>query len=156
MPTTTSRTPVKHRYDGTIDPVQAKLLDRKLIGVARQQPDFAALAVRLVAIGGWHVASGLEEDLEALLTRGEERTPERVVLREGEPCRCHGNAARLREAEPRKQIVTGWALSDDGLWRQHTWCELDGTLIETTLTRERYFGFPLDDNEAATFCDENW
>lgn len=156
MPTKTSRTPADRRYDGTVDPVQAKLLDGKLAGVARQQPNFAALAVRLVAIGGWHVASGLEQDLDQLLARGEERKPASVVLCEGEPCRCHSNSARLHEADARNQIATGWALSEDGLWRQHTWCERDGTLIETTLPRERYFGFPLDDQEATTFCTENW
>lgn len=139
----------------TIDPDQAAFLDRKLAGVVGEQPAFAALAVRLVTIGGWQVASVPEVHLEQLLERAEVRAPTEVVVREGEPSRCHTNAGRLHEEDARNRIVTGWAPSEDGLWRQHTWCEIGGAVIETTVPRERYYGFELDDAESASFCIAN-
>ena len=41
-----------------------------------------------------------------------------------------------------RAIPTGYALSDDGLWRQHTWGLLRNGVLETTEVRLRYFGIP--------------
>lgn len=41
-------------------------------------------------------------------------------------------------------IGTGYALSDDGLWRQHSWgLEADGVVVETTFERRSYVGIVL-------------
>jgi hypothetical protein len=53
------------------------------------------------------------------------------------------------------KITTGWALSDDGLWRQHSWILRGKTVIETTETRVRYFGVTLTDAEAEQFWNDN-
>jgi len=47
--------------------------------------------------------------------------------------------------------VTGWALSNDGIWRQHTWLLKGKAIVETTSPREKYYGFVLTDEEANQF-----
>lgn len=50
-------------------------------------------------------------------------------------------------------IMTGYALSDDGIWRAHSWgVDLTtGDTIETTDARWLYFGFRLSPDEAERF-----
>ena len=53
--------------------------------------------------------------------------------------------------------MTGYALSDDGLWRQHSWGLLtDDRVVETTVARLRYFGAILTDPAAAEFVLANF
>ena len=47
--------------------------------------------------------------------------------------------------------MTGYALSDDGLWRSHSWVVTDEVLYETTVARELYFGIELEEEEALWF-----
>ena len=64
----------------------------------------------------------------------------------GLPSRCHENAANLVISDPDNLVLeTGYALSDDGLWRQHSWVvtRRKSAVIETTVQRYRYFGIPL-------------
>lgn len=55
------------------------------------------------------------------------------------------------------ELLTGYALSDDGYWRQHSsWCLSPARrLIETTVRREHYFGFRLSEDEAFAFANAN-
>jgi hypothetical protein len=118
------------------------------------QPKFATLADRLMALGGAHVVATFEEDLDTLLGRGSVREgPVRFL--KGRASHCHANAAALYEADPANRVVTGWALSEDGLWRQHSWCERARSLVETTERRVAYFGIELGDDEADEFCFNN-
>ena len=50
-------------------------------------------------------------------------------------------------------IGAGYAQSDDLMWRQHSlaW-DRDGSLIETTETRKRYFGVRMDGTQAEWFA----
>lgn len=58
------------------------------------------------------------------------------------PRNCHDNAVQLgREVEAK--VWTGFALSQDGCWRSHSWCELGGQFIETTVPRVAYFGIKV-------------
>jgi hypothetical protein len=52
-------------------------------------------------------------------------------------------------------IATGYALSDDGLWRQHSWGILRNGILETTEVRIRYFGILLQDTRADEFAEAN-
>jgi hypothetical protein len=47
------------------------------------------------------------------------------------------------------RIATGYTLSADGLWRQHSWGldAGDGRVLETTERRVRYRGYVLNDVE---------
>lgn len=104
------------------------------------------LATHLLELGGQTaVISAADENLfEQLLEVGGLIEPSEVVLKLGRPSDCHGNSAR-RWGHRRKarDIATGYALSDDGLWRRHSWVLEGSTLIETTEARTVYFGFVL-------------
>jgi hypothetical protein len=56
------------------------------------------------------------------------------------------------------RIASGYALTGDGLWRQHSWGvdAADGRVIETTVRRVRYYGVILgDDDESLEFFFSN-
>ena len=85
--------------------------------------------------------------LEDLLTYGQIWIGRReVIMQKGRPKQCHENACLFwqenREQHPVGNfgIVTGYALSDDGMWCQHSWCiwKMARTyrIIETTEHRE--------------------
>lgn len=74
--------------------------------------------------------------------------------------RCHFNSARMWDANRGKcQIATGYALSDDGCWRQHSWVVQPLTvkyrIWETTEPRIAYFGFIMTDEECEDFLYQN-
>ena len=68
---------------------------------------------------------------------------------------CHRNSCLLWRNNTNVTIVTGYALSDDGLWRQHTWCIMGEEVWESTTRRELYFGYVLNTKEAEKFYAEN-
>ena len=76
----------------------------------------------------------------------------------GRPINCRSNSALLwAENKDHSVIVTGWAMSDDGVWRQHSWVRHLGTgkIYETTEKRLLYYGFDLMPDEAELFYEEN-
>ena len=76
------------------------------------------------------------------------------VVNPGERSDCHANAVALWRSGDAIAIGTGYALSHDLLWREHSWAwDRDGRLIETTETRTRYFGIRMDGPEAEWFAD---
>jgi hypothetical protein len=129
--------------------------------VLAQQPRWAELAARLneisVGRGDARFVARFEEDIDALLERGEALEGTGALMVPGEPISCHGNVARLCEDDDSLAAMTGWALSDDGGWRQHSWCRRreDGQILETTVDRVAYFGFELDEDELEEFVFEN-
>ncbi len=113
----------------------------------------ATLTDRLLHIGGTTVGiDPLDEDLAALATSGAPFDDRPVIVQPGAPSQCHRNSADLcRDGKAR--VATGYALSEDGHWRYHSWgIDADGAIIETTLPRTRYYGIVLDDDAAAEFC----
>ena len=123
----------------------------------KMQPRLRLLRRRLLGLGGEEICLVIrEEDLELILKRGFVQDGKKAKLRLGVPCRCHTNSARLWEANTAKrQIVTGWALSVDGIWRQHTWVLEGKTILETTSWRTKYFGYALTPVEAKQFAYDN-
>lgn len=125
----------------------------------------------LLDFGGEEVClPGIDEDIENILTRGilfPTNKTGRIKLMKGEPCRCHANSCNLwRQNKDNKEadihICTGYALSLDGVWRQHSWLVYIDTnvnrpkIIETTAKRIAYFGFIMTDEEADSFYWDNW
>lgn len=52
---------------------------------------------------------------------------------------CHHNAKRLLEQKKIKELHSGLALSNDRLWREHSWgVDFDGKIVETTVSRLAY------------------
>jgi len=110
-------------------------------------PEWKILGQRLKAIGGTVVCATFEEDIQLILDRGKTWVPlqKEIVLVRGEAIRCHDNSILLQEANPHLHLCTGYALSNDGIWRSHSWCFEEQTyrIVETTLKRVAYHGSVL-------------
>lgn len=89
------------------------------------------------------------EDFRDSLSRGrvlpgvEIRVPnifnDRINMKVMDTARCHDNCDKLLRQKKIQTMITGWALSDDGLWRWHSWgIDRRGGLVETTLPRLVY------------------
>lgn len=117
-----------------------------------------ALRDRILTFGGDEVLLNTrDEDAEKVLERGQFFYGSKY-MKKGEDCRCHQNVAYLWDANRgRCQIATGYALSEDGLWRQHSWVVQPMTrtvkVWETTVERVAYFGVVLNDEECQEFFD---
>jgi hypothetical protein len=73
------------------------------------------------------------------------------------PGTCHANISSLWKRRLRDIVAigTGYALSADGLWRQHSWGVRRQGILETTALREKYFGILLQGSDADSFADAN-
>lgn len=98
-----------------------------------------------------------EEDAPEMLHRGEYFKGDHAIKVRGAPSQCHRNSADIWVRHPDDYTITvGYTLSDDGLWRQHTWLiNNDGAVIETTVGRVGYFGFRLSISESLYFLSNN-
>jgi hypothetical protein len=136
-----------------MNPEQEKHLRQRLLdGTAHER----LLNEKLVAIGG---------DLLVLLPAGWGPPPEfqqpwirwqsdsgqlidvPITIKRKTKSGCHQNVATIwrRKQYGIAAIGSSYALSDDGLWRDHTWGILhDGGILETTMPRKRYFGLIHD------------
>ncbi|MBV9613952.1 MAG: hypothetical protein JO031_00680 [Ktedonobacteraceae bacterium] len=155
------------------DDVWVKLIDQQNWGPLSRHPQqdkaiketvpvpLFPLEQKLLAVGGARMVYRYEPDLKRLLKSA-------VVFNEpvesipGEAHNCHSNVARLwRENRDGLAIATGYALSADGLWRQHSWLiffDMSGgesKILETTIKREKYFGIILTSREAEVFSQMN-
>lgn len=126
--------------------------------------DFYFLHKVLLSIGGSETClPPVEEDMKAILDRGR-FFGGRSRMMKGKPSQCHRNSCelwRLNHEDHNVQICTGYALSEDGMWRQHSWLLLQDmnnqeTVIETTKKRKAYFGFVMTEDEALDFVSANY
>lgn len=116
-----------------------------------------SLKKALLGIGGWGVCIIYEPYVQLILDRGR-RFPAKSISMKGEPCRCHSNSALCwDENRERCRICTGYALSKDGMWRQHSWVYdlIDKVVIETTEKRVAYWGILLEVPECEAFLMSN-
>lgn len=142
----------------------AKGLFAKLANGETIDQRFIELNRLLLSFGGHETCfPAVEEDMAKILERGQLWIGDHSILMEGEPSRCHANSSNLWLANKDKNevtIATGYALSKDGLWRQHTWLvqrmARSVRIIETTVKRVCYFGFVMTDDEAEEFANNNF
>lgn len=125
--------------------------------------DFQRLHAILLAIGGEETCFPcMEEDMKAILERSYYHNGTSKMMK-GRPSQCHGNVCELWQLNHDAldvRICTGYALSSDGLWRQHSWLVHNYStktqqrmrIIETTEKRVAYYGFELTTEEAEKFC----
>jgi hypothetical protein len=121
------------------------------------------LRCRLLDIAGrFVILPECDPDTGKLIARGE-LIYGRPMMHRGEPSRCHSNAAHLWDEhtackESKLELMTGYGLSRDGIWRQHSWCWYPprNKAVETTEARIAYYGFQLSEPEAEVFLDDNW
>ena len=137
--------------------------DRKWLELARERGFTRRTGARcplkeiLLDIGGWAVCvPHVEPDLANILARGR-RFPGKSIMMKGEPCRCHENSALCWDTNRDScNICTGYALTRDGMWRQHSWVVTrTGIVVETTMKRVQYFGFVLNHTECEIFLENN-
>lgn len=81
-------------------------------------------------------------------------------MRKGQDCQCHYNSARLwYKNKDQCFIATGYALSEDGLWRCHSWVVQPMArtvrVWETTVKRVANFGVVLTSEECEDFVENN-
>jgi len=118
-----------------------------------------ALIAHILQFGGEEVCMpGEESDLHELTHRGEFLYGAGAKMKTMRRCECHANSAALWTKNPAAlRIMTGYALTVDGMWRQHTWCieVATGRPIETTTGRIAYYGVVLDEDEASRFALTN-
>ena len=129
---------------------QSELLQDRL----KKHPELRQLRKKLLSFGGKEIVPREEPDLSKIVKRGK-LFKNKAKLTKLRMISCHTNAVELYATKGYK-IATGWALSDDGLWRQHSWCIDSGNnIVETTKRRKKYFGFVLMQKEAKKFYHEN-
>jgi hypothetical protein len=132
-----------------LNPEQERLLRQRL---ADATDDERRLNEKLVAIGGDIMVLAppdmkpnpeFRQQWVLLLLEHGQLMDTPVTIKRKEMSKCHRNVATIWR---KKQygiggICSGYGLSDDGLWREHTWGILrDGGILETTVVREKYFG----------------
>jgi hypothetical protein len=105
--------------------------------------------------GGRRVVPPLKPDPLIDLLTAEARVVDgaSIAVRSGDPGECHRNAVGLWRTGQCDAIATGYALSKDGLWREHSWGVRDGEPVETTVARLKYFGIVMTDDRATWFAD---
>jgi len=70
-----------------------------------------------------------------------------VLLSKMKTSSCHENVHTLLKKRKIQYGYTGYALSEDGLWRLHSWgVDHKGMLIETTVLRVMYIGLTKYEN----------
>lgn len=136
-----------------------------LHGVNPMAPDRVAkmyeLRKLLLSFGGSEVCMpGYDEDVQRIIDRGQLWYGDRIHMMKGRPSQCHFNSCRCWEANQDKAVLcTGYALSEDGMWRCHSWLvELRphrNKIVETTVPRVAYFGFGMTTDESWDFYYDN-
>jgi hypothetical protein len=142
------------------NPERSKFLEERTNTYLHSNPELQPLLDKLLEIDGDYVVLMIEEkdELDKLLNRG--RTFEEPArLKKMRDCKCHQNAATLYARNRRRyRVATGYALSDDGVWRQHSWAydTYDKCVVETTDPRTKYFGYVMTREESNEFEADNW
>jgi hypothetical protein len=134
---------------------QEQALGERLALAADGDPNWRRLSKKLLRIGGRAlvVPWGDEPHLADLVERGGPMTTRFAAQLPGASRECHWNVIRLYEASAGTvHVGTGYALSDDGLWRQHSWGVNAKQIVETTELREAYFGIVLTPREAKSLA----
>jgi hypothetical protein len=137
---------------------QRDLLSRRLRAAIKIQPEFQPLRALLLGLGGVELVAPIGFDPDApLLIRSGFAMSGPVENKVMERSSCHKNIAALWIAKQSRLvgIGTGYALSDDGLWRQHSWGIRRNGILETTKGRVKYFGRALKGREADSFAAFN-
>ena len=125
--------------------------------IEKPVPNFIKeLCSHLIEIGGKVVVVEFHESPEfckALVQFGEIVSSDHLELFKGENRECHTNSAILWSQNKEEYfLVTGFALSEDEVWRRHSWVKTkDGKLIETTIRREKYSELACQKNLPSLF-----
>jgi hypothetical protein len=139
-------------------PEQRTFLSRRLRDAVGKHPELKRLKTVLLRLGGDFLVAPPkpDQDVPMLLEQGF-LTSGPIKLKVMKSSSCHQNVAFLwtKRKFGIVGIATGYALSDDGLWRQHSWGILRDGVLETTQARQKYFGIVLQGERADFFAANN-
>lgn len=115
----------------------------------------------LLDLNGNSVKFGIDtkQELQQMIDNGRFKNTDGLkVYKTGMlPNQCHRNSVVLKLKKKSYQIFTGYALTDENVWLQHTWCANSFTnIVETTQPFRRYYGYQLKGEELLTFINENY
>lgn len=127
-------------------------LDKREEKIFQEMPDAKLLKEKLLALGGKTIIwMPVDPDMENIIKNGREFPIENRRRFRGEPNKCHGNTARLFLQEDGIEIATGYALSKDERWRQHSWGWEKGRVVESTQPFTGYYGAVLKGLDISKF-----
>jgi hypothetical protein len=139
-------------------PEQEELLSRRLRAAIAKQPDLERLKDLLLRFGGEFLVAPPkpDPDVPMLLEQGF-LTSGPIKLNVMQSSSYHKNVAWVwsKREFGIVGIATGYALSEDGLWRQHSWGILRDGVLETTEARLKYFGILFQGKRADLFAESN-
>src|SRR5215469_10493746 len=139
-------------------PEQKKFLESRFRKAAGEQPELKRLKPLLLRFGGTFIVAPpkADPDIPMLLESGFLMNGP-VTTRRMRASQCHQNVAAIWKTRKPKivAVATGYALSEDGLWRQHSWGILREGVLETTEERVKYFGILLRSAEGDHFAECN-
>jgi hypothetical protein len=141
-----------------MDDEQKAFLERRFADATKRQPELRLLRRMLLKLGGQFVVapSKRDPDLSALLESGFVMGgPVKLVAMKTNSC--HQNLANIWRTQKFGVIGigTGYVLTEDQLWRQHSWGVLREGILETTKERTKYFGILLQGSRADRFARFN-
>jgi hypothetical protein len=116
---------------------------------------WASLSALLISHGGSAVVPPLHPNplADVIRERGDLFVPTQLLSVVGGQSDCHSNVVALWRSGAAVAVGTGFALSQDGLWREHSWAwNASGALIETTVPRTAYFGVRMTNEPAQLFA----
>lgn len=140
------------------NPEQLAHLKRRLDEAAKKQPEIISLRRRLLSLGGVELVAPPTTDpgLSLIIKHGRiKRGPIKCMLMSSSECQQNIATYWMTDRVGVFGIGIGYALSDDGLWRQHFWGVRRRGILETTTKREQYFGVTICAFEAAVFAIVN-
>jgi hypothetical protein len=141
-----------------MDPERKIFLNRRFRDAASKQPELKRFRALLLRLGGDFLVAPPrpDQDIPMLLEQGF-LTSGPIKLKVMKSSSCHQNVASIwtQKKFGIVGVATGYALSDDGLWRQHSWGILRDGLLETTEARLKYFGVVFQGEKADFFAFSN-
>jgi hypothetical protein len=139
-------------------PDQKRFLQGRLRNAVIDQPELKRLKSLLLSFGGDFIVAPPRQDPDVFkLLKSGFLMGGPISMTPMKPSMCHQNIAAIWKMR-RKGVVgvaTGHALSDDGLWPQHSWAVLRDGVLESTDERRKYFGILLQDSAADHFASCN-
>jgi hypothetical protein len=142
----------------SMDAERKEFLNNRLLEAISKQLELDDLKSLLFGFGGEFLVAPWrpDNDIPALLQRGF-LTFGPVRMHVMNRSSCHQNVAAVWQKREHGivAIATGYALSEDGLWRQHSWGILRDAILETTEKRCKYFGIVLQGKSADNFAAAN-
>ena len=137
---------------------QKKFLTRRLRAASKSQPELMRLKALLLRSGGEFLVAPPkpDSDVRALLESGF-LISGAISLKRMQCRSCHQNVSQLwrERGSGIIGIATGYALSEDRLWRQNSWGLRRAGVLETTEPRAKYFGIIFQGEKADQFADNN-